>query len=133
MARTGELQRATIDRLVDIYGSRASDIIGLGQGDPALFEPVDPATGAIGAELLFTYVHEFARTLTDVLVRRTMIGLNDTCGIEVVERAADLMAPRLGWNQERRDSEVAAYRRYIERFAVPGQSHKPSQNNAQVQ
>ncbi len=133
LARTGELQRATIDRLVDIYGSRASDIIALGQGDPALFEPVDPATGAIGAELLFTYVHEFARTLTDVLVRRTMIGLNDTCGIEVVERAADLMAPRLGWNQERRDSEVAGYRRYIERFAVPGQSRKPSQNNAQFQ
>ena len=133
LAKTAGLSRATVDRLVDIYGSRASDIIALAGGDPALLESIDPTTGAIGAELLFTYRNEFARTLTDVLVRRTMIGHNDTCGIDVVERAADLMAPRLGWDIERRDSEVAAYRTYIERFAVPGQSLKPSQNNAPIQ
>ncbi len=132
LANTTQLPRATIDRLVDIYGSRASDVIAVGTDDPALFEPVDPASGAIGAELMFTYVHEFARTLTDVLVRRTMIGLNDTCGIEVVERAADLMATRLGWHQERRDSEVAAYRQYIQRFNVPGRHHPPSQVNAHI-
>ena len=120
LAQTSGLSRATVDRLVDIYGSRAGDIVALGQGDPALLEPIDPATGAIGAELVFTYIHEFARTLTDVLIRRTMIGHNDGCGIGVVERAADILAPRLGWDRERRDREVASYRRYIERFAVPG-------------
>ncbi len=127
LAQTSGLARVTVDRLVDIYGSRASDILALGRGDPALLERFDPATGAVGAELVFTYVNEFARTLTDVLVRRTMVGFNGNSGAGVAERAADILAPRLGWDHERRDREVAGYRRYIERFAVPGKvSGKPS-------
>lgn len=119
LTRTAGVSQMTVDRLVDIYGSRASDIIEYGLGDPTLFEVIDASTGAIAAELLFTYQHEFARTLTDVLVRRTMIGLNDTCGIDIVERAADILASHLKWDSQHRNTEVAGFKRYIERFAIP--------------
>ena len=119
LAETSGLPQATVDRLLDIYGSRASDIVALGRDDPALLEPLDPTSPAIGAELVFTYVNEFARTLTDVLVRRTMLGLNAASGSGIVERAADILAARIGWERARRDREVEDYRRYIKRYAVP--------------
>ena len=78
-----------------------------------------PDSGAIGAELVFTFEQEFCRTLTDALIRRIMVGLNATCGRDVVFRAADILAARLGWDAARSAAEVAAYLRYIERFAVP--------------
>jgi glycerol-3-phosphate dehydrogenase len=125
LAEGSGLGAATIDHLVGIYGSRAGDVLALGQADPALLQRIDNATEAIGAELVFTYRHELARTLTDVLVRRTMLSHNAARGLDVVERAADIMAPRLGWDRERRDREVAGYRRYVERFAVPDADAAP--------
>ena len=108
-----------VDRLISIYGARAGDILAVGKADPALLEPFDPDSGAIGAELVFTFEQEFCRTLTDALIRRIMVGLNATCGREVLGRAADILAARLGWDAARKAAEVAAYLRYIERFAVP--------------
>ncbi len=109
-----------VDRLISIYGARAGDILTLGNSDPALLEPFDPDSGAIGAELVFTFEQEFCRTLTDALIRRIMVGLNATCGREVLSRAADILATRVGWDAARKAAEVADYLHYIERFAVPG-------------
>lgn len=120
LAKTGAVSTATIERLVGIYGSRAMDIVALGADDTSLLEPFDPATGAIGAELVFTYDREFARTLTDVLINRTMIGHGVDCTPDVVERAAVILAAHAKWTVERRKSEVAAYRHHIERYATPG-------------
>lgn len=122
LAKTSGLPQATVDRLVGIYGSRAVDVIALGRNEPELLEPLGSGVNAIGAELVFTYANEFARTLTDVLLRRTMIGHGAESGVGVAEGAADILAPRVGWNQERRDREVSDYRRYVERFGKPARS-----------
>jgi glycerol-3-phosphate dehydrogenase len=50
-------------RLLRVYGSRASEVTQLHE---------DPFT----SEILFAFKHEFAKTLDDCLMRRTMIGLN---------------------------------------------------------
>ena len=110
---------ATIDRLVAIYGARAGEVLALGRDDPDLLVPFDPESGAIGAELVFTFRNEFCRTLTDALIRRTMVGLNATCGRKVLDRAAEILARHQGWAAARRDREIADYLRYIERFDVP--------------
>ena len=120
LTETSGLPQAVIDRLIDIYGSRASDIVAYGRDDPALLEPLEPVIGAIGAELVFTYVHEFGRTLTDVLIRRTMLGLNADSRGGLVERAADILSTSLGWDRARRDREVEDYRGYAKRYEVPG-------------
>ena len=73
----------------------------------------------VEAELVFTFENEFCRALTDALIRRIMVGLNATCGRDVLDRAADILAARAGWDAARKAAEVAAYLRYIERFAVP--------------
>ncbi len=119
LVQTSGVSRAVIERLVGIYGSRAGDVLAVGRDDPALLEPLGPGATCIGAELVFTYDNEFCRTLHDVLLRRTMIVHTADNGAGVVDRAADVLAKHLGWGNNRRDSEVADYRRYIERFGKP--------------
>ena len=121
----GDVPEATVDRLVDVYGARAADILALGRAERDLLEPFDPDSGAIGAELVYTYETEFCRTLTDALIRRIMVGLNATCGLDVVERAARILAARHGWDEARVAREVDAYRRYVRRFDVPNRAPQP--------
>lgn len=113
------LSDGTADRLLALYGGRAVDVLRAAADDPELTEVLHPATGAIGAELLFAVRHEFARTLTDVLARRILLAFEPGHGLEVAERAADLLGDRLGWDGERRAAELAEYRTWLTRLAVP--------------
>lgn len=121
-ATTPGATSATVERLVAIFGARAADVLAFGRAHPDLLEPFDPDTGATGAELVFAFRHEFCRTLTDALIRRIMVGLNSTCGRDVVDRAAHILAASEGWDNARTAAEVAAYHRYIARFDVPGRA-----------
>jgi len=114
------LPRSTVDRLLEMYGARAMDVWKVADDSPELLEPFDEGTGAIGAELIFAFREEFARTLTDVLMRRTMVGFGADLGLDSVERAAQILAQHLDWDSERVADEIEAYRRYVQRFDVPG-------------
>ena len=37
-------------------------------------------------------------------------------------RAAAILAPLLGWNDDKRDAEIADYREWLGHLAVPGRS-----------
>jgi glycerol-3-phosphate dehydrogenase len=73
-------------------------------------------TGLLGAEVLYAFKRELAQTLSDVLLRRTMVGLGPNVGLDVDEAAAQVAIKHLGWSEERAKSEVEAYRRYVERY-----------------
>ena len=120
LASASGLPRPTVERLVELYGSRAVDVWQVGVGSPDLLEPFDGGTGAIGAELVFAFRDEFAQTLTDALVRRTMVGLNATLEPGTMDRATEVLARYLGWDPDRVADEVEAYHRYARRFGVPG-------------
>ncbi len=103
-------------RLVDLYGARAADVLALTEDAPELRLPFSPATGAIGAEIVMGFHHELAETLVDVLLRRTMVGLEAGVGLDDVETAAAVGRRHLGWSEARARTEVERYRRYVERF-----------------
>jgi glycerol-3-phosphate dehydrogenase len=119
-AQASGLPQPIVDRLVQVYGSRAVAVWQTGRAVPELLEPFDEEKGAIGAELVFAFEYEFAQTLTDALMRRTMVGLGAGLGLASVERAAGILVRHLGWSSDHADDEVAAYRNYVRRFAVPG-------------
>jgi glycerol-3-phosphate dehydrogenase len=106
----------TAARLLRIYGTRASEVLDLAAQDPELAFPFDTETGALGAEILMSFQREMAETLTDCLLRRTMVGMNSRAGLGADEAAAVIAQKYLGWSESRVEQEIAAYRKYIERF-----------------
>ncbi len=62
-------------RLVERYGSEAPAVHALGIEEPALREPVAPGHPVTGAELVWAVHHEGALDESDILDRRTRIGL----------------------------------------------------------
>ncbi|MBW3632980.1 MAG: glycerol-3-phosphate dehydrogenase [Chloroflexi bacterium] len=110
------LPAKSVERLVSIYGARAPDVLAVADRDPSLREPFYAGTGSIGAEVLFAVEREFARTLEDVMMRRTMVGLEPGHGIGADEAAAAIGRRHLGWDEARARDEVRRYREYVERF-----------------
>jgi glycerol-3-phosphate dehydrogenase len=110
------LPEAVAKRLLRIYGTRAKDVLKLAASEVELLKTVNPLTGAIGAEILFSFRQEMAQTLTDCLMRRTLLGLNAAAGLDAVEPAARLARKYLGWDDDRVAREIADYRKYVRRF-----------------
>ncbi len=107
---------AVAERLLKIYGTRAKEVLELASSDVELLKPFNSQTGAIGAEVLFSFCQEMAQTLTDCLMRRTLVGMNATTGLDAVEAAAKLAQKYLGWDNDRVAREIADYRKYVQRF-----------------
>lgn len=112
----------TADRLLALYGGRAVDVVAEADQDHELLGVIHEPTGAIGAELVFSLRHEFARTLTDVLARRVLLAFEPGHGLESLDRVVGVLAPRLGWDGDRVEAEVGDYHEWLTRLAVPGRS-----------
>lgn len=111
-----ELPARTVEHLLRVYGTRAGMVLELADREPTLRDPIDPGSGAIGAEVVHAIESELAETVTDVLLRRTMSGLGRNVGLEAIEPAAEVGRRYLGWDVARVEQEVAAYREYVSRF-----------------
>src|ERR687896_50318 len=117
---TSGLADELAERLLRLYGARAPDVLQMASDDPSLRMPLGPSatveSALIGAEVLYAFRREMAQTLSDVLLRRTMVGMGPSVGLDVDEAAAQVAVKHLGWSEERAKSEVEAYRQYVERY-----------------
>jgi glycerol-3-phosphate dehydrogenase len=117
---TSGLTDELAERLLKLYGVRAPEVLEMAGDDPSLRLPLGLSatveSGIIGAEVLYALRRELAQTLSDVLLRRTMVGLGPAVGLDVDEAAAQVAVKHLGWDGDRAKSEVEAYRRYVERY-----------------
>ncbi len=107
---------AAATRLFEIYGVRARGVMDIADSDVYLLQPLVPTTDAIRAEVVFALREEMARTLADVLLRRTMTGLGPETGVGIDVAAAEVAVRYCGWDEERARDEVRAYRDHITRF-----------------
>jgi glycerol-3-phosphate dehydrogenase len=79
-----------------VYGSDAPLIQDLMRTDPALAQPLHPALPYTGAEVVWAARSEMARTVEDVLARRTRaLFLNAKAAVSMAPRVAELMAREL--------------------------------------
>jgi glycerol-3-phosphate dehydrogenase len=106
-------------RLAIVYGAGALTIVELSQAKPSLSETFNRAEDALVAEVVFAFESEMATTLTDCLMRRTMIGLNADLGVGDVEAAAEIGRKYLGWTDERVQEEIGEYKNHVQLMAVP--------------
>ncbi|ABM60874.1 glycerol-3-phosphate dehydrogenase/oxidase [Halorhodospira halophila] len=115
-AAANGLTPALAKRLVGLYGVNAEAIAERMADDPRLREVFSPQTGAVAAELIHAFEAEMAETLTDALMRRTMVGLGPSAGLDAVEEAARIAGEWLGWDRAREAAEVEGFRAYIARL-----------------
>lgn len=103
------------DRLSELYGTRAAEIVALAQSTPELARPLSPKYPDIGAQVVFAVRFEHCARLSDFLRRRTLLGTTDDQGWDAAAAAAELMANELGWSRSRIENETTAYREDIAR------------------
>ena len=93
-----------------VYGADALGIQELMRETPVWAAPLHPQLPYTGAEVVWVTRHEMARTVEDVLARRTRaLFLNARAAEAMAPEVAGLMARELGWNTSRQAEEVAAF------------------------
>jgi len=80
------------------------------QAIPSLSTPLHPQLPYTGAEVVWATRHEMARTVEDVLARRTRaLFLNARAAAAMASEVGRLMARELGWDAAQQASHVAAF------------------------
>ncbi len=103
------------EALAGRYGHAAEHVLEAVTGAPELAAPVLDGLPDLMAEAPFAARNEQARSVGDVLLRRTRLGLlagRQLCAQDndVSRRIAVAMAPELGWDEARIDVEVERFR-----------------------
>lgn len=108
------LDSQVVERLVYHYGSEYGQILGYLDHEPDLGQSITVNRGIIKAEIVHAVRAEMARTLADVVLRRTNLGAAGPPGVETLNACADVIAGELGWDQSQRyleiESLLATYR-----------------------
>ena len=101
------------------YGSDAYEIRKLIEGNVSLGESLHPALPYVKAEVIWAARHEMARSLEDVLARRTRaLFLNARAAMEMAPVVATLMASELGWDEITKASQLAEFRAVASNYCL---------------
>ena len=104
---------------LSFYGTDALAIEALMTADPALRQPLDAALPYVAAEVIWAVREEMARTVEDVLARRTRaLFLNSAAAVRMAPRVAELVARELGYDAAWQAEQVAAFTELAHGFQV---------------
>jgi glycerol-3-phosphate dehydrogenase len=114
LARVEGVPEGSYAPLAARYGHAAGGVLETAATRGELASPIVPGMPDLLAEAPFSVQHEQARSIGDVLLRRTRLGLlaaRELCdpGGEVPARVARAMAPELDWDEARIEDEVQRF------------------------
>ena len=102
--------RAMVDHLLHRYGSMLEELVELIQERPDLAEPLESAPAYLRAEIVYAATHESVLHLEDVMLHRTRLVYEVADrGLAAVPEIVDLIAPVLGWDDDKRRAESELY------------------------
>jgi glycerol-3-phosphate dehydrogenase len=107
-----ELPEGAGDQLAFRYGHAAGGVLEIAAERPALAEAIVPGRPDLNAEVVLAARAEQARSVGDVLLRRTRLGLlaaPDLRDGAVARQVAELLGEELGWSPKRIADEAAAW------------------------
>ena len=116
LSEASGLDAQTITHLLNRYGSLISELLELIDGNPKLAAKIDEDLLYIKAEIHYAASNEGARTVDDVISRRTRISFEARDhGVHLADEIAAIIAPVLGWSPKERKASVAAYEDLVDR------------------
>lgn len=96
--------------LTRLANASVDDVLALAADDPSLLQPIDAAPQYLRVEVVYAARFEAALHLEDVLARRTRIAIEYAHrGADCAREVAGLIAPILGWSEEKREWEIENY------------------------
>jgi glycerol-3-phosphate dehydrogenase len=103
-----------------VYGTDAAKLRKLIDDDPRLGEKLHSELPYMKAEVIWAVRHEMARTIEDVLARRTRaLFLNARAAIEMAPCVAELMATELGWDDDSaKTRQLTAFREVASNYLL---------------
>jgi glycerol-3-phosphate dehydrogenase len=117
-ARSEDLQapdgvgEEALEQLAFRYGHAARRVLEIARAEPKLARPIVPGRPDLLAEVVLAARAEQARSVADVLLRRTRLGIlaaPELRSAKAVRPVADLLGSELGWSRRRRSREAEAW------------------------
>jgi glycerol-3-phosphate dehydrogenase len=104
---------------MQVYGNDAPAVRALMQENPAWAKPIHPDLPYASAEVIWAVRHELARTVEDVLARRTRaILLNARASIEAAQHVAELIAGELQYDNDWISDQITAYTAFAQTYLL---------------
>lgn len=115
LAQRFGISEKIVEHLLNRYGSLIDEVLEPALGDKTLLAPIEPNLEYIGAEILYAVTHEGARSVDDVLSRRTRISFESKDqGLSIAAKVADLIAPHLGWKKSDKTASIKEYEALVD-------------------
>ena len=95
---------------------------------PDLAKPIHPNYPDIAAQVIYAVQNEGARTLSDIMLRRTSLGTHAGLGLDCLERVVTLAAPLLQWDESERARQQTLYQKWVEKHHLMANLAVPQQN-----
>jgi glycerol-3-phosphate dehydrogenase len=106
---------------MSFYGSDAAKIEQIKRADATLAAPLVQQLPYTGAEVVWAVREEMARSVEDVLARRTRaLFLNSKAAIAASPRVAQLMAQELGFDHQWQEKQVSAFNEVAHHYTLEG-------------
>lgn len=104
-----------------VYGSDAEHIRALQTHEPGAGQKMHPKLGLTAAEVIWHVRHEMARTVGDVLARRSRSLLLDAqASMSAAPRVAEVMARELGWDADTTGHQVDRFQKLAASYIMEG-------------
>jgi glycerol-3-phosphate dehydrogenase len=115
LAEERGVSRELVTHLLNRYGSLYEEVLDLAVGSESLLSPLIPGLEYLKVEILYAALFEGARSIEDVLSRRTRISFETSDGgLSIAPEVAGIIAGVLGWSDAQVDQEISGYRQLIE-------------------
>jgi glycerol-3-phosphate dehydrogenase len=98
--------KPTMDYLGRNYGTEYAEIIKLARADKTLSETLND-DGETLAQVVYAVRAEMARTLPDIIMRRTGIGTLGNPGENILRKVANVAAKELNWDANKVEQEIS--------------------------
>jgi len=104
------LSAENVMHLLNRYGSLISEVLEIIEDDPKLAKPLTKDLPYLRAEIYYAASHEGARSVDDVISRRTRLAFEaPNSAMDLASDVATIIAPVLGWTPKQKKDSINAY------------------------
>jgi glycerol-3-phosphate dehydrogenase len=114
LAREYGISKETIDHLLNRHGALFSEVLEPALSDKSLLDPLIDQLPYLKAEILYAVTHEGARSVDDVLSRRTRINVEaKDQGLGAAKEVASIIGRVLGWSAAQSNESIKNYEKQV--------------------